>query len=202
MSAECARLAVDLERLLPKVDAEDLDEDRRIAFAEAALSKIAALEAAAEALKNLKKEDITEIKAFSEPPPAVQKTCECVQILKKEKEINWAGAKLMLGAGDFLKSLQQYDKDAITDRMIKDLRAYTKEKNFNPEAVTIVSKAGGGLLTWVFAMINYNAVARTVNPKRAAVASARANAAARALPKRDRSMATRRTRGGKCSATR
>ena len=47
MSAECARLAVDLDRLLPKVDAEDLDEDRRIAFAEAALSKIAALEAAA-----------------------------------------------------------------------------------------------------------------------------------------------------------
>ena len=48
MSAECARLAVDLERLLPKVDAEDLDEDRRIAFAEAALSKIAALETAAD----------------------------------------------------------------------------------------------------------------------------------------------------------
>ena len=47
MSADCARLAVDLERLLPKVDAEDLDEDRRIAFAEAALSKIAALENAA-----------------------------------------------------------------------------------------------------------------------------------------------------------
>ena len=48
MSADCARLAVDLERLLPKVDAEGLDEDRRIAFAEAALSKIAALEAAAD----------------------------------------------------------------------------------------------------------------------------------------------------------
>ena len=133
---------------------------------------IPALEAAAEALKNLRKEDITEIKAFAKPPAAVQKVCECVQILKKEKEISWAGAKLMLGAGDFLKSLQQYDKDAITDRMIKDLRVYTKEKNFDPEAVTVVSKAGGGLLTWVFAMINYNAVARTVNPKRAAVASA------------------------------
>ena len=43
MSAECARLAVDLERLLPKVDADDLDEDRRVAFAQAALAKIAAL---------------------------------------------------------------------------------------------------------------------------------------------------------------
>lgn len=47
MSAECARLAVDLERLLPKVDADGLDEDRRVAFAQAALAKIAALEAAA-----------------------------------------------------------------------------------------------------------------------------------------------------------
>ena len=133
---------------------------------------IPALEAAAEALKNLKKEDITEIKAFAKPPAAVQKVCECVQILKKEKEIGWVGAKLMLGAGDFLKSLQVYDKDAITDKMIRDLGKYTKETNFEPGAVTIVSKAGGGLLTWVFAMINYNAVARTVNPKRAAVASA------------------------------
>jgi dynein heavy chain len=53
---------------------------------------IPALEAAAEALKNLKKEDITEIKAFAKPPAAVQKVCECVQILKKEKEISWAGA--------------------------------------------------------------------------------------------------------------
>ena len=48
MSAECARLAVDLERLLPNGDADDLDEERKIAFAEAALSKIAALEAAAD----------------------------------------------------------------------------------------------------------------------------------------------------------
>ncbi len=56
--------------------------------------------------------------------------------------------------------------------MVRDLGKYTKESNFDPEHVTVVSKAGGGLLTWVFAMINYNAVARTVNPKRAAVASA------------------------------
>ena len=60
MSAECARLAVDLERLLPKVDADDLDEDRRIAFAEAALSKIAALEAAART-------------APPQPPPAMSR---------------------------------------------------------------------------------------------------------------------------------
>ena len=133
---------------------------------------IPALEAAAEALKNLRKEDITEIKAFAKPPAAVEKVCECVQILKKQKDIGWANAKVMLGASDFLKSLQEYDKDAITDKQVKEIKKYTSDKNFNPEFVTGVSKAGGGLLKWVFAMLNYNAVARTVNPKRAAVAQA------------------------------
>ena len=46
---------------------------------------IPALEAAAEALKNLRKEDITEIKAFAKPPAAVEKVCECVQILRSRR---------------------------------------------------------------------------------------------------------------------
>ena len=114
-------------RWTPRIAVEEAEAEDDLAKA------IPALEAAREALKNLKKEDITEIKAFSKPRRRCRRRRKCVQILKKEKEINWAGAKLMLGVGDFLKSLQQYDKDAITDRMIKDLRAYTKEKNFNPE---------------------------------------------------------------------
>ena len=82
-----------------------------------------------------------------------------MQILKKQKDIGWANAKVMLGASDFLKSLQEYDKDAITDKQVKEIKKYTSDKNFNPEFVTGVSKAGGGLLKWVFAMLNYNAAA-------------------------------------------
>ena len=68
-----------------------------------------ALEAAAEALKNLDKADITEIKQFTTPPEKVQSVVMCVMILKpggKEKESDgWKGGKVMMSQGNFLKSL-------------------------------------------------------------------------------------------------
>ena len=125
---------------------------------------------------------------------------------QKQKDIGWANAKVMLGASDFLKSLQEYDKDAITDKQVKEIKKYTSDKNFNPEFVTGVSKAGGGLLKWVFAMLNYNAVARTVNPKRAAVAQAektlRASEKELAKTKRRSSRSTNSSRSSRRSSRR
>ena len=133
---------------------------------------IPALEAAALALNSLKKEEITELKSFAKPNIAVQKVCECVMILKGLPNVSWSGAKAMMTDTNFLKSLIEFDKDAIKDKQAKELKTYTKDSKFTPEEVTKISSAGGGLLKWVFAMIKYNEVARTVNPKRAAVASA------------------------------
>ena len=141
--------------------------------AESDLAKaIPALEAAALALNSLKKEEITELKSFAKPNIAVQKVCECVMILKGLPNVSWSGAKAMMTDTNFLKSLIEFDKDAIKDKQAKELKTYTKDSKFTPEEVTKISSAGGGLLKWVFAMIKYNEVARTVNPKRAAVASA------------------------------
>ena len=133
---------------------------------------IPALEAAADALKNLRKEDITELKSFAKPNVYVQKVCECVGILQGIKDISWAGAKLMMTDNNFLKSLFEFDKDKIKDKQIKALKAYTSDEAFTVENVMGISQAGGGMLRWVFAMIKYNAVARTVEPKRKAVAKA------------------------------
>jgi len=47
VSAECERLSVEIDRLLPKCRAPALEEFRRIAYAEAALERVACLEAAA-----------------------------------------------------------------------------------------------------------------------------------------------------------
>ena len=80
--------------------------------------------------------------------------------------------KAMMADPQFLKSLIEFDKDAITDKQVKQLKGYTSDPQFTIDIIMGISSAGAGLLKWVFAMINYNAVARTVNPKRAAVASA------------------------------
>ena len=153
------------------VQSEQIAIDK--AEAEAALKEaIPALEAAADALNNLKKEDITEIKSFSQPHILVQQVCECVLILRKEKEVSWKGAKAMMADTNFLKDLVNFDKDGLTAKEISKVQTYMKDPQFTPQAVYGKSRAGAGLLKWVFAMVNYYAVARVVEPKRKAVAAA------------------------------
>ena len=133
---------------------------------------IPALEEAASALNNLKKEEITEIRSFSKPNIAVQRVCECVMILKGLPNVSWSGAKGMMADTNFLRSLVEFNKDGIKEKQMKAIREYTKDSKFTPDEVMKISTAGAGLLKWVFAMINYYKVARMVNPKRAAVANA------------------------------
>ena len=144
-------------------------EDAEAALAEA----IPALEAAADALSSLKKDDINEIKSFSKPPDLVQKVAECVVILKGIKDVSWKSAKALMSDTNFLRSLIEYDKDAISDKMVKSIKTgYMSNPKFNYAELKNVSAAGAGLFRWVDAMIHYNAVARTVAPKRAKVAEA------------------------------
>lgn len=87
--------------------------------AEAALEEaIPALEEAAAALQDLKKDDITEIRSFAKPNVYVQKVCECVVHLKGGKDVSWGGAKTMMADGGFLRSLVEFDKDALADKQV------------------------------------------------------------------------------------
>eukprot|EP00892_Ulva_mutabilis_P000668 jgi/Ulvmu1/10601/UM065_0057.1 len=87
--------------------------------AEAALEEaIPALEEAAAALQDLKKDDITEIRSFAKPNVYVQKVCECVVHLKGGKDVSWSGAKTMMADGGFLRSLVEFDKDALADKQV------------------------------------------------------------------------------------
>ena len=69
---------------------------------------------AREALKNLKKEDIAEIKVLSNPKECVKNVCLCVLNLKPNGTENpgdgWPGARAMMGDAAFLSKLQKYVK--------------------------------------------------------------------------------------------
>jgi dynein heavy chain, axonemal len=87
--------------------------------AEAALADaIPALEEAAAALQDLKKDDITEIRSFNNPNQYVRQVCTCVVHLKGLKDTGWAGAKAMMSDGQFLRSLVEFDKDALSDKQV------------------------------------------------------------------------------------
>jgi dynein heavy chain, axonemal len=55
---------------------------------------------------------------------------------------------------------------------VNKVKAAFKDSKFNYEGLLSISKAGAGLFKWVQAMVNYHAVAKTVDPKRKKVAEA------------------------------
>ena len=177
----------DTSRLMEKlkVDQAEADRVRRVVKDEEAVAKAAAAEteairsdaqrdldqalpalaAANKALDSLDKKDVQEVKVFNTPPELVQVVMEAVCILFNRKP-DWKNAKTLLGEGDFLKQMVNYDKDNIPEATLRKLKPYIDNPKFQPEAVEKVSRACTSMCLWVRAIDLYAHVFREVAPKR------------------------------------
>ncbi|KAG5897762.1 hypothetical protein JTB14_019981 [Gonioctena quinquepunctata] len=137
-----------------------------------------ALIAAQAALNTLNKNNLTELKSFSQPPDAVVNVCAAVLVLFSKKgripkERGWKECKQIMSRVDqFLNDLINYDKDNIPLDVVRATQEYTKSKEFTPELVVSKSFAASGLCAWVINILKYNEVYVVVEPKRKALAQA------------------------------
>jgi dynein heavy chain, axonemal len=130
------------------------------------------LKAAEEALADLRPDDIREVRSFLKPASRVVLVLEAVLVLLGEKDLSWDRAKLVMSRMDFIKDLQNYKRDDLTEKTIKALQKYIKNPEFQPDEVAKSSKACKSLAMWVLAMNNYYEVVKVVAPKRARLAEA------------------------------
>ncbi|TRY65354.1 hypothetical protein DNTS_005929 [Danionella cerebrum] len=190
-----AQKSLDVSALMEKlaVDQENADQVRKVVKEDEALAKVKAeetqaiaddaqrdldealpaLESANKALNALDKADISEIRVFAKPPDLVMTVMEAVCILLNSKT-DWASAKQLLGEGNFLKKLMEYDKDNIKPQILQKLQKYISIPDFVPEKVEKVSKACKSMCMWVRAMDLYSRVLKEVGPKREKLAAAQA----------------------------
>ena len=117
---------------------------------EALMEALPAVEAASRALENLDKNDLTELKQFTNPPPAVKTLCMQLVVLRptgEKFEEDWGDAKKMLGNGQLLNMLKTFPRTIL--RKLKSKRSTsTSLVSTKPrllEAMKSVSKAGFGL---------------------------------------------------------
>ncbi|CAJ1027078.1 Dynein heavy chain, N-terminal region 2/Hydrolytic ATP binding site of dynein motor region/AAA domain (dynein-related subfamily)/Dynein heavy chain AAA lid domain/P-loop containing dynein motor region/AAA+ lid domain/P-loop containing dynein motor region D4/Microtubule-binding stalk of dynein motor/ATP-binding dynein motor region/Dynein heavy chain region D6 P-loop domain/Dynein heavy chain C-terminal domain containing protein, putative [Leishmania lindenbergi] len=135
------------------------------------------LKAAEDALADLRPDDIREVRSFLKPAVRVVLVLEAVLVLLGEKDLSWDRAKLVMSRMDFIKDLQNYKRDDISEKTIKSIQKYIKNPDFQPEEVAKSSKACKSLSMWVMAMNNYYEVVKVVAPKRARLAEAEAKVA-------------------------
>ena len=164
-----------------KVDQINIDVKAKQKDCEEDLKKAEpALLAAQDALNTLNKANLTELKSFGSPPPAVINVTAAVMVLlapngKIPKDRSWQKAKIMMSKVDpFLEGLITYDKEHIHPNIITAIEPYLKDKEFNPEFIQSKSAAAAGLCSWVINIIKFYEVYCDVEPKRRALEEANA----------------------------
>ncbi|XP_023561192.1 dynein heavy chain 9, axonemal [Octodon degus] len=168
--ADAEEQKVALIMLEVKQKQKDCEED--LAKAEPALM------AAQEALNTLNKTNLTELKSFGSPPPAVSNVSAAVMVLmapggKVPKDRSWKAAKVTMAKVDsFLDSLINFNKENIHENCLKAIRPYLQDPEFNPEFVASKSYAAAGLCSWVINIVRFYEVFCDVEPKRQAVSKA------------------------------
>lgn len=111
-----------------------------------------ALKAAAEALNTLNKANLTELKSFGKPPPAVMNVTAGVMVLlapanKIPKDRSWNSSKIMMAKVDqFLDSLINFDKENIQDANLKAVDPYLANPEFDPDFIRNKSFAAAGIM--------------------------------------------------------
>eukprot|EP00698_Gefionella_okellyi_P019150 TRINITY_DN5834_c0_g2_i1.p1 TRINITY_DN5834_c0_g2~~TRINITY_DN5834_c0_g2_i1.p1 ORF type:complete len:4046 (-),score=1123.04 TRINITY_DN5834_c0_g2_i1:354-12491(-) len=156
---------------------------------EAELAKsMPALKRATQALNELDKNDISEVKSMKKPPQGVKLVMEAVCVMtgvepvkKSEKSATgltvkldyWEAAqKFLLNDPKFLQNLLTFDKDSITEDTVERIKTYITDPLFNPDQIARASKAAKGLSVWVRAVDFYHRIQTAVAPKKAALLQA------------------------------
>ena len=139
-----------------------------------------ALKAAEQALNTLNKGNLTELKSFGKPPPAVVNVTAAVMVLcapaaKIPKDRSWNQSKIMMAKVDhFLESLITFDKENIQPTNLAAVKPYLNDKDFDPDFIRNKSFAAAGLCAWAINIVRFYEVFCDVEPKRLALAAANA----------------------------
>uniref|UniRef100_A0A3Q3AWS9 Dynein axonemal heavy chain 11 n=1 Tax=Kryptolebias marmoratus TaxID=37003 RepID=A0A3Q3AWS9_KRYMA len=139
------------------------------------------LAAAVEALNTLNKVNLTELKAFPNPPAAVINVAAAVMVLlaphgRVPKDRSWKAARAFMGkVDDFLQALVSYDKEHIPESCLTVVKhQYLRKPDFHPELVWTKSTAAAGLCAWTINIVRYYEIYCEVIPKRRALSQANA----------------------------
>ncbi len=101
-----------------------------------------------QALNELDKSSIEELRRYKKPPPLIcsvgEAVCVVFGVLPSWKNF----LKLMLNLNEFSNRLVQYDLNSFPIESYSRLTGYVRTKNFNAEYCDFISLACSGLCKW------------------------------------------------------
>ena len=149
--------SVNKESIKAKGLADDADAD---------LAKtLPILQSANEAVGNLTKKDIGEVRAYANPPKEIMNVMSAVMTVLGKANADWASVKKEMTDPKFMDKIITLDKDNMSEKTMVKIEAYTKKDNFLPQILMQKSVVAGALCSWVKAVEEYHKALKIVRPK-------------------------------------
>ncbi|GMF53157.1 unnamed protein product [Phytophthora fragariaefolia] len=118
---------------------------------------------ATEALSQINKYHIVEMKSFTNPPQLVRLVMQAVCVLL-DAPPTWSEALRILADIRFLDRLRNFNKDCIDPSLIDRVKFYVNHPDFSMENMRRASLASTTLCKWVLALVRYFEAMKRVAP--------------------------------------
>ncbi|CAD5206375.1 unnamed protein product [Bursaphelenchus okinawaensis] len=126
-----------------------------------------AVEEAKQAVKGIKKQQLSELRSMQSPPAVVKLALESICILLGEDpNIDWKGIRTAMVKDDFIPRILQFDSENVRPEILAAAQKYAKHPDFHFEKVNRASVACGPMVKWVKAQILYSDMLGKVEPLR------------------------------------
>ena len=127
-----------------------------------------AVQDAAEAVGNIKRQHLTEVRSMGKPPDGVKLALEAVCTLLGHKIDSWKTIQAIVRRDDFIASIVGYDNERQMTRShrIRMQNEFLSKYDFTYERVNHASKACGPLVQWVEAQVNFSDILDRIGPLR------------------------------------
>eukprot|EP01028_Stygiella_incarcerata_P008770 TRINITY_DN39309_c0_g2_i1.p1 TRINITY_DN39309_c0_g2~~TRINITY_DN39309_c0_g2_i1.p1 ORF type:complete len:4682 (+),score=1220.36 TRINITY_DN39309_c0_g2_i1:150-14195(+) len=160
------REAESMEEVLKERE-KDVHERREVAYSD--LQRVEPLVAAAkEAVSEIKKGQLDELRALLNPPVAVKLALQatCILIGKEKMAMDWDGIRRAIRDAEFIPSIVNFKTESVSPKQRKTMSRFLDDASFDFETANRGSKACGPLVNWVRAQCEYADIVHRVEPLR------------------------------------
>lgn len=119
-------------------------------------------------VKNIKKQQLTEIRSMINPPMTVKITIEAVCSVLGYRSSSWRNIQQFIRSDEFIYDIVHFDTDTMLSKELKETieNEFMSMSHFTYEKVHRASKACGPLYQWVYAQMKYSEVLEKIEPLR------------------------------------
>ena len=156
-------------KIQANLDKQEGEVARRKEVVNADLAKAEpAVISAQEAVGNIKRQHLTEVRSMTNPPSGVKLALEAVCTLLGHKIDGWRTIQAIVRKDDFIASIVGYDNERQMTRSHRTRmqNEFLSKEDFTYEKVNRASKACGPLVQWVEAQVNFSAILDRIGPLR------------------------------------